>query len=153
MVRRDHEHKPVYAERQDLETRHLDRAGNDPDIGRAVGDGGDDLVAEPLLQIDVDLRMGGEKVLSGSGKNSVSALVFDNSRICPLMPRILGEVAAHAFALLQQHPRMVKQSAPGLRRVDTLALTVQERRAAHPPCCGCACSPRQCPSACARRHG
>ena len=61
MVRRDHEHEPVDAEWQHLETGYLDGAGDDPDIGGAVGNGGDDLVAEPLLQVNVDLRMGGEE--------------------------------------------------------------------------------------------
>ena len=57
MARRDHQDEPVDAERPDLEAGHLDRAGDDPDIGGTIGDGGDDLVAKSFFEVDVDLRV------------------------------------------------------------------------------------------------
>src|ERR1700730_16411136 len=60
MLPRDDEDEPIDAERQHLETGDLDRTRNDPEIRRAVGNGGDDLVAETLLEVHIDLREGGE---------------------------------------------------------------------------------------------
>ena len=61
MALRDDQHEPVGAERQGFQTRHHDRAGDDADIGGSIGDRRNDLIAEPFFEIDVDLRMCGEK--------------------------------------------------------------------------------------------
>ena len=60
--RRDNQHETVGAKRQGFKTGDLHCGGDDSDIRGAVGDGSDDLVTEPLLQIDVHLRVGGEEI-------------------------------------------------------------------------------------------
>ena len=62
VLRRDDEHEPIGAKRQGLQPGYLHCSGDNADIRRAVGDGGDDLVTEPFLQVDVHLRMGGEEI-------------------------------------------------------------------------------------------
>ena len=61
MAARDHEHEAVAAERISLERASVDGAGDDAEIGHSFGDQTDDLVTEPLLEVDADMRMGGEK--------------------------------------------------------------------------------------------
>ncbi len=87
MILRDHEHETVAAERIGFEPAGIDGAGDDAEIGDAFGDQADDLVAQALFQIDADIRMRGQETrLSASGRNSVSALVFDSTRIWPASP-------------------------------------------------------------------
>ena len=126
MLWREHQHDPVDAKRQHLETGDLDGAGDDPDIGRALGDGSDDFVAEPLLQIYVDLRMGGEEGAQRFGQEFGHRVgIRHQPHLTAQAIGIFGEVAAHTVGLLQQHPGMVKRSSPDLRGVHTLPLAVQ----------------------------
>ena len=103
MVRRDHEHEPIDTKRQDLEPGHLDRAGDDPDIGTAVGDGPDDLVTEPLLQVDIDLGIGREKGAERLGQKLGQRIGIRHQPYLPAQTiGILGQITAHPFGLLQQ---------------------------------------------------
>ena len=61
MAARNHEHEAVAAERISLKRAGVDGAGDDAEIGHSFGDQTDDLVTEPLLEVDADMRMGGEK--------------------------------------------------------------------------------------------
>ena len=55
MIARHHQHEAVAAERIGREPPGIDRAGNDADVGDALGDQPDDLVGQPLLEIDADI--------------------------------------------------------------------------------------------------
>ena len=55
MVARHHQHEAVLAERIGLERAGIDGAGDDAEVGDAFGDQADDLVAQPLLEIDADV--------------------------------------------------------------------------------------------------
>ena len=61
MVARHHQHEAVAAERIGFERAGIDGAGDDADVGDAFGDQADDLVAQPLLQIDADMGMRGQE--------------------------------------------------------------------------------------------
>ena len=87
MILRHHQHEAVAAERIGLQPAGIDGAGDNAEVGDALGDQADDLVAQAFFQIDADIRMRGEKRTdSASGRNSVSALVFDSTRIWPARP-------------------------------------------------------------------
>jgi hypothetical protein len=52
VVRPHHQHEPVAAEREGHQPPGVDGASHDADVADAFGDQADDLVAQPLLQID-----------------------------------------------------------------------------------------------------
>src|SRR6202521_5131489 len=121
MVRRDHENEPVDAERQDLETCYFDCAGDDSDVGRALGDGGENLVAQPILQIDVHLRMRSEKIAERLWQQLGRRIGIGHQPNLALYAlRVLRQVAMHSLGLLQQYPRMVSEGAAVRRRLDPL---------------------------------
>ena len=127
MTRGDREHEAVGAERQGFEPGGLDHAGDDADIGGAVGDRGDDLVAEPLFQIDVDLRMGGEKRAQRLGQEFGQRIgVGQQPHLAAEPLGVLVEIAAHALGLLQQDAGVLDQGAPGLGRLHPQPLAVQQ---------------------------
>ena len=61
MILRDDQHEAVAAVGIGFKLAGIDRAGNDPDIGDALGDEADDLVGQALLEVDAHVRMRGEK--------------------------------------------------------------------------------------------
>jgi len=102
MLWRDDEHEPICAKRQGFQPCDLHGAGDDADIRGALGDGGDDFVAQPLLQIDVHLRVGGKEIAERFrqefgqriGIGHQTNLSFDALGI-------LRELTMHSFRLLQ----------------------------------------------------
>ncbi len=128
LVRRsDDEHEPVGAERQGFEAGHLDRAGDDADIGGAVGDGPDDLVAEPLLEIDADLRVCRQKGAQWLGQEFGQGVgIGQQPHLAAHALGILVEIAAHALGLLQHQAGVLDQGAAGLGRLYAEALAVQQ---------------------------
>ena len=112
MLRCDDQHEAVGAERQGFETGHLYRAGDDADIRSAVGDRGDDLVAEPLLQVDIDLRMRGEKVAERLGQEFRQRVGIGHQADLALDALgILRQIAMHSLGLLQQQPGVMDERA------------------------------------------
>jgi hypothetical protein len=57
MILRHHQHEAVAAERIGGQPAGIDRAGDDADVADTFGDQADDLVAEPLLEVDADIGM------------------------------------------------------------------------------------------------
>ena len=127
VFRRDDQHEAVGAKRQGLETGDLHGGGDDPDIRGAVGYGGDDLVTEPLLQIDVHLRVGSEEIAERFGQELGQRIgIRQQTNLSLDALGILRELAVHALRLLQQHARVMNEGAAGRRRLHTLALAVQQ---------------------------
>ena len=57
----DHQDETVAAKRIGLQRARIDGSSDNAKIGNALGNQADDLVAQPLLQIDADIRMRGQK--------------------------------------------------------------------------------------------
>ena len=108
----------------------IDRAGDDPDVADALGDQADDLVGEPLLQVDADMRVRGEERAQRLGQELGQRIgVGQHPHLAGEPARIGAEVLAQAFGLRQDGAGMLQQGAAGLGRRDALAAADQQRRA------------------------
>ena len=155
MIARDHQHEAVAAVRIGLEPPGIDRAGDDADVGDAFGDQPDDLVGEPLLQIDADVRMRGEERAQRLGQELGQRIgVREHAHLAGEPARIGAEVLAQPLGLRQHGARMLQQRAAGLRRRHALPAARQQRRAERLlPCGGCACWLRRARDARVPRRG
>ena len=127
---RHHEDETVAAERIGLEPARVHRARHDADIADPFGDEADDFVAEPLLKVDGDLRMVGQKGAQGLGQELGERVgVGQELDLAGEPARIAAEVLAQALRLRQDGARMLEQGAPGRGRRHALAPAHQERGA------------------------
>ena len=62
------ENQPIGREGKAFESGMVDEIGCDPDLGEAIGDEAHDVVTRLLLEIDVDIRMRGEKAAEDLGQ-------------------------------------------------------------------------------------
>ena len=117
MVARDHQHEAVLAERIGLERARIDGAGDDAEIGDAFGDQADDLVAQPLLEIDADMRMRGQERAQRLGQELGERIgVGQHPDLAGEAAGIGAEVLAQALGLAQDGARVLQQRAAGLGR-------------------------------------
>jgi hypothetical protein len=124
------EHETIDAERKHFEPGDILGACDDADVRLAVRDGGDDLVAESLFEVDVHLRVRAQEQAQRLGQELGQRVrIRQQPHVSLEAVGVLAELAAHAFGLLQQQARVVNQRAPGRRRLHALAIAVQERRA------------------------
>ncbi len=101
-----------------------------PMIGDAFGDQADDLVAQPLLEVDADMRMRGEERAQRLGQKLGERIgVGQHPDLAGEPARIGAEVLAQALGLPQDGARMLQQRAAGLGRRDALAAAHQQRGA------------------------
>ena len=117
----------VHREGVGLELAEIDGVGDDAGIGAPAGHGRHDLVARPLLEVDIDLRMGGEvggqrlgQELGGRGR------VGQQAHMALEPTRVRGEVAAHLLQLLDHQTGMMLQSLPRRCQPDAAALAPQQ---------------------------
>ena len=130
MPLRDDDDEAVGAERVGLERAGIDRAGDDADIGDALGDQPDDLVGEPLLEVDADLRMPGEERAQRLGQEFEQRVgVRQHPDLAGAPARIGGELVAQPLDLGQDRARVLEKRAAGRGRRHALAAAGQERRA------------------------
>jgi hypothetical protein len=85
VLARHHEDEAVLAERKRFERARIDRGGDNAEVSGTFGDQPDDLVAQALLGSTLTWGCVA-KWAQRLGQNSVSALVFDRTRICPASP-------------------------------------------------------------------
>ena len=101
-----------------------------PMIADAFGDQADDLVAEPFLEIDGDLRVLGEKGAQRLGQELGQGIGVGEDPDLPGKPaRIGAEILAQPLGLGQQGPGVLQQGAPGGRRHHALPAAQEEGRA------------------------
>ena len=132
MIARDHEHEAVAAERIGFEPAGIDGAGDDAEIGDAFGDQADDLVAQPLFQIDADIRMRGKERRQRLGQKLGQRVGVRQHPDLAGQPAAIGaEVLVQSLGLAQDGARMLQQRAAGLRRRHALAAARQQRHAEH----------------------
>ena len=86
MIARDHQHEAVAAVRIGLQPAGIDRAGHDADVADAFGDQPDDLVGQPLLQVDADMRMRGEERAQRLGQEFGERIGVGSTRTWPASP-------------------------------------------------------------------
>ena len=125
--RRHRQHHVVAAVRDDFEVLGAHRAGDDADVGRAVGDRTHDVVAHALAQVDVDVRVGRQVTAQhrrqefgdrrGAGGDAQVALEA---------ARVLLQVAAHALELVQHDARVMQQRLAGRGQGHALGRAVQQ---------------------------
>ena len=109
VVARDHQHEAVLAERIGLERARIDGAGNDAEIADAFGDQADDLVAEPFLQVDADMRVSGEKRAQRLRQEFGERIgVGEHPDLAGEAARIGAEVLAQALDLAQNRARVLQ---------------------------------------------
>ena len=108
-------------------------------IGDAFGDQADDLVAQPLLEIDADIRMRGQERAQRLGQEFGERVGVGQHPDLAGEPAGIGaEVFAQPLGLAQDGARVLQQRAAGLGRGDALpAARRAAARRAPPPCCGC----------------
>ena len=123
MVARHHEHEAVAAERIGLERAGVDGAGDDAEVGDAFGDQADDLVAQPLFEIDADIRMRGQERAQRLGQEFGQRVgVGQHPDLAGEAAAIGAEVLAQTLGLPQDRARMLQQRAAGLGRRDARAV-------------------------------
>ena len=118
MIARRHQHEPVLAERIGLERAGIDGAGDDAEVGDALGDQADDLVAQPLLEVDADIGMAGQEQAQRLRQELGQRIgVGEHADLAAQPARIGAEVLAQPLGLAQDRARVLQQGAAGLRRV------------------------------------
>ena len=154
MILRDHQHEAVAAERIGFERAGIDRAGDDAEIGDAFGDQADDLVAQPLFQIDADIGMSGQERAQRFRQEFRQRIGVRQHPDLPGEAAAIGaEIFMQSLGLAQDGAGVLQQGAAGLRRRHALAAARQQRaRRARPPYCGYASKLRPARDARARRH-
>ena len=112
------------------EPASIDRAGHDTDVGNALGDQPDDLVGEPLFEIDADVRMRGKERAQRLGQEFGQRIgVREHAHLTGEPARVGAEILAQPLGLRQNGARVLQQRAPGLRRRHALPPARQKRRA------------------------
>ena len=103
MVLRRHHHEPVGAERIGLQPADIDGAGDDADVADALGDQADDLIGQPLLQVDIDLRVGGQEQAERLGQEFGQRVgVGEQADLARQTASEGGQVLAHPGRLIEQ---------------------------------------------------
>ena len=127
MVFRHHQHEAVAAERVGVQAAVVDGAGDDADVAGALGDQADDLVRQPLLQVDADVGIGGEERAQRLGQEFGERVgVRQHPHLAGEPARIGRQVFVEALGLRQDRARVLQQRAPGLRRRDALPSAHQQ---------------------------
>ena len=130
MVARHHQHEAVAAERIGGQPAGIHRAGDDADVADALGDQPDDLVAQPLLEIDADIGMGGQERAQRLGQEFGQGVGVGQHPDLAGEPAGIGaEVLAQPFGLLQHGAGVLQQGPAGLGRGDAVPGADQQRRA------------------------
>ena len=130
MVARDHQHEPILAEGIGFQRAGIDGAGDDAEIGDPFGDQADDLVAQPLLEVDADIGMRRQERAQRLGQELGQRIgVGEHPDLAGEAARIGAEVLAQPLGLAQDRARMLQQRAAGLGRRHALTSAHQQRRA------------------------
>jgi hypothetical protein len=100
------------------------------DIGDALGNEIDDLVTQPLFEIDADMPVRGEERTQRVGQKFGERVgVGENPHLPGQAVGIDAQVLAQDFRLRQDRAGMLQQRPPGLRRTHPLAATGEQGRA------------------------
>ena len=130
VVARDHQHETVVAKRIGLQRARIDGSGDDAEIGNALGDQTDDLVAQPLLQIDADTRMRGQKRRQRFRQKFRQRVGVGQDADLTGKPAAIGaEILMQSLGLTQDRARMLQQGPSGWRRGDALPSAREQRHA------------------------
>ena len=130
MIARDHEHETVAAERIGRQPSGIDGAGDDPDIGDALGDEIDDLVAQPFFEIDADMPVRGEERTQRVGQEFGQRVgVGQDPHLAGQAVGIDAQVFAQDFGLRQDRAGMLQKRPAGLRRTHPLPAAGEQGRA------------------------
>src|SRR5690606_7467883 len=130
MIAGDGKDEAVFLIGDDLQLVGPDVAGEYADIDRPFRNGAGNVRAEALLQVDVDMRVRGEeggergRQYLGYGRR-----VGEDAHLALQAAREDLQVAVEPFEIPEHPARVDKQRLAGRRERDTLAETVQERRA------------------------
>ena len=127
MVARHHQHEAVAAERIGFERARIHGAGDDAEIGNAFRDQADDLVAEPLLEIDADMRMRRQERAQRLRQEFGERVGVGQHPDLPGDAAGIGaEILAQPLGLPQDGARVLQQRAAGLRRLHALPAAHQQ---------------------------
>ncbi len=130
MIAGDHQHEAVLAEGIGFERAGIDRGGDDAEIGDALGDQADDLVAEALLEVDADVGMRRQERAQRLRQELGQRIgVGEHPDLAGEPAGIGAEVLAQPLGLAQDRARVLQQRAAGLRRGHPLPSAHQQRRA------------------------
>ena len=115
MVARHHQHEAVAAERKRVQAAVVDRAGDDADVAGAFRDQPDDLVAQPLLEIDADVGIGRQERAQRLRQEFGERVgVGQHPHLAGEPARIGREVLLQPLGLRQDAAGVLQQRAPGL---------------------------------------
>ena len=130
MIARHHQHEAIAAKRIGGEPARIDRAGNDADITDAFGNQADDLVAQALFQVDVDVGMSRQERAQGLGQEFGERIgVGQHPHLAGEAPRIGPQILAQPLGLLQHGASVLDQRPSGWRRRHALPGADQKRGA------------------------
>lgn len=125
-----HHHEAVRAEREGLQAAHVDGAGDDADVADALGHQPDDLVGEPLLEVDADVRMVGQEAAQRLGDEFGQGVgVGQQPHFARQAAGIGAEVLAQAGGLREDGAGVLEQGAACGRGGHPLPRPLQQRRA------------------------
>src|SRR6185436_9168983 len=97
------EHEAIDAKREYFQAGDVFGACDDADIRLSIGDGCDDLIAQALLEIDVDLGMRGEELTERLRQEFRERVgVRHQADVALQAIGVFAQLAAHALGLLQQ---------------------------------------------------
>src|SRR4029078_3727859 len=112
-----HQDEAIDAKRKDFQPGDVFGAGDDADVGLAIGDCGDDLIAQALLEIDVSLGRRGEELAQRLRQEFRERVgVGHQPDVAFQAVGVLAQLAAHALGLLQQQTHVMDERAAGSRR-------------------------------------
>src|SRR6266852_400450 len=118
MLARHHQHEAVAAERIGGEPPGVHGAGHDADVADALGDEPDDLVGEPLLEVDAHVGMRREERAQRLGEEFRERIgVGEHLDLAGEPARVSGQVLAQPLGLPQDRARMGEQRAAGVHHV------------------------------------
>ena len=121
MIPGRHDHEAVRPERVGGQGAHIDGAGDDADVGHALGNQAHDLIRKPFFQVDAHLRIRRQEGRQGLGQEFGQRIgVGQQAHFAGGAAGVGAEIFAQPRALGQQGPRMFQQGQPGGRRGDAL---------------------------------
>jgi len=127
MTVRHHQHETILAERVGRKRAGIDGGGDNAQVGNPFRKQADNLVAEPLLEIDADAGMGGEERAQRLGKKLGERIgVGQNPDLPGETAGIGAQILAQPLCLAQDHACMRKKGATCLCRCDALAAPQQQ---------------------------
>ncbi len=130
MVLRNHQHEAVAAEWKCIEATVVDGAGYDADVGIAFGNQPNNLVAQTLLEVHADVRIGHQERTQRLGEKLGQSIgVGEYTDLAGQPARKGAEILLEPLGLSHDAAGVLQQGTAGRCRRNARTATHQEGRA------------------------